>query len=137
MAFLSGGYLPAEVRGGAFSCLISVVDWYGTLAALAGVPPHDHVAALPPVDSVVGLWDALMVPNGTSSPRTELLLSYSCVVGATANACRLRPRESIEVLLMLTRVRGTVGIFGCNFAISNHKKWIFKSLVSKYMVFST
>ena len=73
MAFLSGGYLPAAVRGGAYSGLISVADWYGTLAALAGIAPHDPVAALPPVDSVVGLWDALMVPNGTSSPRTELL----------------------------------------------------------------
>ena len=43
------------------------------------------------------------------------------------------------VLLMLTRVRGTVGIFDCNFAIIFRiiKKWIFKSLVSKYMVFAT
>jgi hypothetical protein len=91
VAFLSGGYLPAAVRGGTYSGLISVTDWYGTPAALAGVPPHGPVAALPPIDSVVGLWGALMVPNGTSSPRTELLLSYYCVVGATANVSGCDP----------------------------------------------
>jgi hypothetical protein len=87
VAFLAGGYLPAAVRGGSFSGYIAVADWYGTLSTLVGVPRDDPVPGLPPVDSVVGLWDALMVPNGTTSPRTELLLSYSCTTASNASGC--------------------------------------------------
>jgi arylsulfatase I/J len=88
VAFLAGGYLPPTVRGGTFTGLISIADWFGTLSELVGVAPHDHVAGLPPVDSVEGLWASLMVPNGTVSPRTELLLSYSCAAdNGNASGC--------------------------------------------------
>ena len=96
MALLSGGFLPPSVRGGAFSGLISIADWYGMLCELVGVSAADPVADLPPVDSATGLWQALLVPNGTKSPRTELLLSYSCVPGASANASGCDP-EAVSV----------------------------------------
>ena len=96
MALLSGGFLPPTVRGGAFSGLISVADWYGMLCELVGVSPHDPVVGLPDVDSVHGLWEALLVPNGTKSPRTELLLSYSCIPGASANASGCDP-EAVSI----------------------------------------
>ena len=59
----------------------------GTLSTLVGVPPHDPVPGLPPVDSVEGLWEAIIVPNNTKSPRTELLLSYSCTAESNASGC--------------------------------------------------
>ena len=87
MAFLAGGYLPPAVRGGTFSGYIAIADWYGTLSTLVGVNPEDNVPGLPPIDSVSGLWEALMVPNNTQSPRTELLLSYSCTSSSNASGC--------------------------------------------------
>lgn len=43
VAFLAGGYLPAEVRGGTHTGYISVADWYGTLCRLVGVDPEDNI----------------------------------------------------------------------------------------------
>ena len=34
-----------------------------------------------------GLWEAIIVPNNTKSPRTELLLSYSCTAESNASGC--------------------------------------------------
>ena len=79
--------MPLAVRGGTFSGYIAVADWYGTLSSLVGVAPDDPVPGLPPVDSVAGLWEALLVPNNTRSPRTELLLSYSCTAKSNASGC--------------------------------------------------
>ena len=56
---------------------------YSTFCALAGVDPTDHAAAaagLPPIDSL-DMWPLLSGANGTS-PRTEVLVSSSCLVTA-------------------------------------------------------
>ena len=36
-AFLSGGFLPASVRGTKLEGMIHIVDWYATFCALAGI----------------------------------------------------------------------------------------------------
>jgi len=74
VAFVSGGFLPEAVRGGVFTGYISVADWYGTLSKMVGVSPDDNVDGVPPVDSI-DVWSSLMVPNGTSTPRTEIFMS--------------------------------------------------------------
>ena len=51
VSFLAGGFLPPTVHGTTHTGYIAVADWYGTLAALVGVDPTDHVSGLPPVDS--------------------------------------------------------------------------------------
>ena len=75
-AFVSGGYLPPTARGTTCSGMISVADWYGTLARLAGdANPIDEKAAkawppLPPIDSL-DVWP-LLIGQSTVSPRTVL-----------------------------------------------------------------
>lgn len=80
-AFASGGFLPASVRGSQRDGIISIADWYGTFATLAGVDPSDPVAAaagLPPVDSLNVL--PYLTGASTSSPRTELPASPQALI---------------------------------------------------------
>ena len=43
---------------------------------MVGVSAEDPAEGVPPVDSI-DFWSSLIVPNGTTSPRNELFLSYS------------------------------------------------------------
>jgi len=81
-AFVTGGFVPASVRGTKSEEYIHMADWYGTFARLAGVDPEDHQgvqAGLPPVDSV-DVWPMLTGRN-TSSARTEIPLCVEFEVG--------------------------------------------------------
>jgi len=72
-AFVSGGFVPEQMRGTKLDGLVALWDWYGTFASLAGVDPTDHRAAkagLPPVDSL-DVSDYILGRNNTS-PRTTL-----------------------------------------------------------------
>eukprot|EP01051_Picozoa_sp_SAG22_P014558 SAG22_NODE_1784_length_3588_cov_27.751791_2_plen_274_part_00 len=91
VSLLSGGYLPATVRGTTHRGYISIADWYGTLCVLTGVSPRDDVPGLPPVDSN-DFWPSILTPNATSSGRTELFLSWSCH-GSSADASGCAPDE--------------------------------------------
>ncbi len=74
-AFVSGGFLPSNVRGTNTSALMGIEDWYKTLAILAGADPVDEQAAaagLPPVEGY-DLWPLLSGANMTN-PRTEIWL---------------------------------------------------------------
>lgn len=74
-AFVSGGFLPAAMRGTNTSALIGIEDWYKTLTILAGADPVDERAAaagLPPVEGY-DLWPLLSGTN-TTNPRTEIWL---------------------------------------------------------------
>eukprot|EP00039_Didymoeca_costata_P029876 m.26828 g.26828 ORF g.26828 m.26828 type:complete len:552 (+) comp7838_c0_seq2:45-1700(+) len=72
-AFISGGFVPQNVRGTINTGLVAGWDWYATLAGLAGEDPTDHkasAAGLPPIDSH-DLWPLLSGQNSTS-PRAVL-----------------------------------------------------------------
>ena len=82
-AFVSGGLIPAPMRGKRLNGLGAVWDWYATFAELAGVDPTDHMAAaagLPGVDSV-SLWPYLSGANQTSPRKALPIGSTSCSDG--------------------------------------------------------
>jgi arylsulfatase I/J len=75
-AFVSGGLLPAAVRGSKQSGLMAAWDMFATVASLAGVTDiEDHrgtSAGLPPVDSK-DMWP-LIIGRVNASPRQELAI---------------------------------------------------------------
>lgn len=91
-AFMSGGFVPAALRGTTSQVVLHVADWYATFAALANLPyPTDHAAAasgLPPLDSV-NAWPAL---TGQAAPYTHeyLPLSASALLDAKTGLKLLR-----------------------------------------------
>lgn len=71
-AVLSGGYIPEGSRGGKYDGLVSIADWYGMFAELAGASIDDPKAetankwlddndlpTLPPPDAVSGMFDSI------------------------------------------------------------------------------
>mmetsp|Transcript_26076 Transcript_26076/g.82487 ORF Transcript_26076/g.82487 Transcript_26076/m.82487 type:complete len:678 (+) Transcript_26076:66-2099(+) len=89
-AFISGGFIPAARRGTVHDGVISIADWYGTLAAIAGVSQEDKAAEsanewlkehglplLPPVDSVAQ-WQHLV--DGTNGRPDTLYVSDRAVI---------------------------------------------------------
>ena len=78
-AFVGGGFVPPAARGTVSDGMIAIADWYGTLAALAGVDPTDHAAAasgLPPIDSV-DVWPLVIGANKTSPRCVALRCRFS------------------------------------------------------------
>ena len=74
-AFVSGGLVPAAVRGTTTEALMGSEDWYATFCGLAGIDATDAKAAaagLPPVEGY-DLWPLLSGANMTG-PRTEVWL---------------------------------------------------------------
>ena len=80
-AFVSGGYLPEQMRGKKTEGYIHIADWYATFCALAGVDPTDERAAkanLPPIDSL-NMWPLISGQNSTS-PRTDIPISNTTLI---------------------------------------------------------
>jgi len=83
-AFVSGGYLPKSVQGTKLETqMISIADWYVTLATVAGVPDPtaDPVAAaggIPPIDGL-DMWP-LISGNNLTSPRTEIPVTRNALI---------------------------------------------------------
>lgn len=73
VAFVSGGSLPAALRGTSRDGFVHGCDWYHTLIKLAGGDPTDDHPGLPSTDSL-DVWPYL-TGNVSASPRMELLLS--------------------------------------------------------------
>lgn len=85
-AFMNGGYLDSmpELRGTTNTGLMHVADFYATFCKLAGVDPTDSAAGVPPIDSL-DLTDSLFTPGASTSPRTEVPLSF-CNAEAACDA---------------------------------------------------
>jgi hypothetical protein len=79
-AFVSGGFVPAALRGTVNHAYLHAADWYSTLCGLAGVDPQDHVAAaeVPDIDSL-DQWPTILTRNASFSDgaRQEVFLSYN------------------------------------------------------------
>ena len=85
-AFASGGLIPERQRGAKLSGLVTVWDWYGTMASLAGLgdgnaqpcrnptsPCFDaraSAASLPPIDSYD--FSSYLLGLTEASPRNEI-----------------------------------------------------------------
>jgi len=76
-AFIHSPLLPAAMAGATWHGLAHAVDWYTTIADLAGVASLDGTGLLPP--DGVQLWDAIVA--NASSPRTELVLNIDSSKG--------------------------------------------------------
>lgn len=108
-AFVSGGFLPAAVRGTRYSGLVALWDWYSTFCALAGVDPTDESAAaagLPPIDSID--QSAIILGKGSSSapPRTELALGTEPRATDLAGAPLCSSFSSAGALPHVKEIRG-------------------------------
>lgn len=81
-AFLSGGFLPAAVRGTRLDSLIHIADWYATFSALAGVngtsDPEAASVGLPPIDSI-NVWPQVLALGAS----TGALASSGATEGGT------------------------------------------------------
>jgi len=81
-AFVSGGFIPASVRGTINPGLSHIADWFTTFCTIAGVDPEDSSAAkvgLPPVDGI-NLWP--MITGQKKSVRNEVYISrYTLISG--------------------------------------------------------
>ena len=75
-AFINGGFLPDELRGGVREGFTHMADVYPTLCGLAGIEASDPNPAAPEVPNLDGLdmWPFISGKN-TTSPRTEMMLS--------------------------------------------------------------
>ena len=80
-AFVSGGYLPENMRGKKTEGYIHIADWYATFCSLAGVDPTDEKAAkakLPPIDSL-NVWPLISGQNSTS-PRVDIPVTKETLI---------------------------------------------------------
>ena len=80
-AFVTGGYLPENMRGQKTEGYIHIADWYATFCALASVDPTDkraEKAKLPPIDSM-NMWPFVSGQNSTS-PRTDIPASKNTLI---------------------------------------------------------
>ena len=99
-AFISGGFVPAALRGTVNHAYVHAVDWYATLCGLAGVVADDPHEGLPPIDAI-DQWPTLLIPNATwqDGIRQEMVLSYtdSCATSAPSgcNAALIQGRYKV------------------------------------------
>jgi arylsulfatase B len=69
-AFVTGGLLPAAMRGRNLSAAVHVCDWYSTFANLAGVNPADDAPGIPSIDSI-NQWSVIS-GKSSSAARVEI-----------------------------------------------------------------
>jgi hypothetical protein len=106
---VSGGLLPAAVRGTTNNQLMHVADWYVTFTSLAGVDPTDNWTdpATGLVHDVDGQNQWPSITTGRTSPRTlptthkSLLVDdgkghmYKLINGNETRADRFHPNGSV------------------------------------------
>ena len=71
-AFVSGGFLPPQMRGKTTYALMHICDWYATFSSLAGVDPYDApVGGGVPASDGLDMWPVIAGINSTS-PRESV-----------------------------------------------------------------
>jgi hypothetical protein len=73
VAFVSGPRLPAAARNTTWRGMMHVVDWYPTVAKMAGLPAGALADTGPLAVDGLEMWSALQA--GGPSPRTEMVLN--------------------------------------------------------------
>ena len=81
-AFLSGGAIPAHLRGVPLRTTAHIADWYTTFCGLAGADPRDARAersGLPPVDGV-DLWPEISGRNPGPEALREIPVDNNTII---------------------------------------------------------
>ena len=81
--FVTGGFLPYEMRGQVLNGLISVADWYATFSELAGLGPSAPPQG-PAVSDSISMWSYISGAR-TDSPRTTLIHDHRMFTNASRN----------------------------------------------------
>lgn len=77
-AFVTGGLLPAKMRGKNISSAVHICDWYATFSGLAGIDPADDADGVPPIDSI-DQWPVLS--GAAAQPlRTEIFIGGGVLI---------------------------------------------------------
>jgi len=77
-AFLTGGFLPAQLFGTTSDVFVHIADWYATLASLAGVDPSDRDRSSYDIDGI-DIWPYLIGERG-GEPREFLPVSEDAII---------------------------------------------------------
>eukprot|EP01062_Namystynia_karyoxenos_P013162 TRINITY_DN14742_c0_g1_i2.p1 TRINITY_DN14742_c0_g1~~TRINITY_DN14742_c0_g1_i2.p1 ORF type:complete len:353 (+),score=63.92 TRINITY_DN14742_c0_g1_i2:625-1683(+) len=107
-AFVTGGWLPAAVRGTKQEGYVHIADWFGTFCGLAGVDPTDTVPGLPGVDSI-DVWP-LVSGAVQQSPRREIPL---CINGTWGDGTTTWPVSAL--------ISGDMKVMSGQYNISMHQ----------------
>ena len=97
-AFVSGGLLPASMRGKNISSPIHIADWFSTFAGLAGVVATDDHAGVPALDSI-DQWPAqpksraLVLATRTLNAKAQSRVTLSLREEHLRAACYTRLEE--------------------------------------------
>ena len=81
-AFISGGLVPAAVRGTTTNTTVHICDWFATLSKLAGATLPAAHPGVPPMDSL-DVWAAItaaVTAGPAVGPRTEVPISATALV---------------------------------------------------------
>ena len=74
-AFLSGGLVPAKMRGKTLDGIVAVWDYYATFLAMAGVAAADPSPSAPaPIDSVD--QSQYWAGEVATAPRSSIVLDH-------------------------------------------------------------
>jgi hypothetical protein len=76
---VSGGLIPAQIRGTRTNATVHICDWFQTFANLAGATLPDPHPGVPPMDSL-DVWAAITSADGIASPRVEVPLSATALI---------------------------------------------------------
>lgn len=99
LAFVTGGVIPASMRGKKLEGFIHGADWYATIAGLAGVDPSDSGASGMPATDSIDQWDYISGAQENSS-RTELLLASAYAACAVGGKCQHGTPTGSAALIM-------------------------------------
>ena len=78
-AFVSGGLIPTQIRGGRTNATVHICDWFVTFSNLAGATLPKPRAGVPPIDSL-DVWSAITSAGKIASPRHEVPLSSTALI---------------------------------------------------------
>ena len=107
--FLTGGYLPAPVRGTSTNVTVHIADWYATFAVLAGADPRDDPPVVPlPVDPALPELD--IYQGNLSYPPSDSVNVWPFLVDPTqaSNWSAAHPDGVVLSAEVLVQVRETI-----------------------------
>lgn len=127
-AFLTGGFLPENLRGTSNSAIMHIADWYPTLCNLVGVSAEDNVildGKMRPLDGV-DVWPLILSQSADSPheylPTTEYSIIWQGRWKLLTNAAGsgwYPPALGFNDSCMADLMNGTEG-YGC---MSDPKDW--------------